>query len=82
MADGIRALDYAIKHGVHIINNSWGGPEGSSVLRRMILLTAAARNGKGVLVVNAAGNESSNNDIVYSYPANWNQENTIRFVSR
>ncbi|PFH34380.1 subtilisin SUB2 [Besnoitia besnoiti] len=77
MANSIRALSYAIEHGVHVINNSWGGGQATSVLRRVVQLSAVARNGKGILLVNAAGNELTNNDMVPSYPCNWDQENTI-----
>ncbi|CBZ55332.1 unnamed protein product [Neospora caninum Liverpool] len=77
MANSIRALNYAIDHGVQVINNSWGGPQSTAVLRRLVHMSAAARNGKGILLLNAAGNESSNNDVYPSYPANWDQDNTI-----
>ncbi|KEP65934.1 UNVERIFIED_CONTAM: subtilisin SUB2 [Hammondia hammondi] len=77
MANSIRALNYAIDHEVQVINNSWGGPQSTAVLRRLVHMSAVARSGKGILLINAAGNESSNNDINPSYPANWDQDNTI-----
>ncbi len=71
----IKALEYAVNRGVDIINYSGGGPEPSveefRVLRR-------ARE-KDILVVAAAGNESSNIDIRTNayYPASYNLSNII-----
>ena len=68
----IAALNYATMmrrtHGVNIVatNNSWGGGGGSTALRDAI----TAGGNAGILCIAAAGNESSNNDSVGSYPAN------------
>jgi len=59
IAEGIT---YAIQQGAKIINLSLGGPDYSQVLADAI----AHANDVGVLVVSAAGNESS---TAYSYPA-------------
>ncbi|PHJ22575.1 subtilisin-like protease [Cystoisospora suis] len=76
-SEGIRSLEYALRMGAHVVNNSWGGPSESQGLHRMVKMTRAARNGKGMLLLNAAGNESVNNDIVKSYPTCFDQDNTI-----
>ena len=71
----IKALKYAVEKGVDIINYSGGGPEPSAeefnVLRQ-------ARE-KDILIVAAAGNESSNIDIRTNayYPASYNLSNII-----
>ena len=68
----IAALNYATMmrrtHGVNIVatNNSWGGGGGSTALRDAI----TAGGNAGILCIAAAGNESSNNDSVGSFPAN------------
>ena len=68
----IAALNYATMmrrtYGVNIVatNNSWGGGGGSTALRDAI----TAGGNAGILCIAAAGNESSNNDSVGSYPAN------------
>ncbi|MEI8228688.1 MAG: S8 family serine peptidase [Planctomycetota bacterium] len=68
----IAALNYATMmrrtYGVNIVatNNSWGGGGASTALRDAI----TAGGNAGILCIAAAGNESSNNDSVGSYPAN------------
>lgn len=63
----IAAINYAVQNGAHILSNSWGGGG------RSALMEEAIRNAQnqGVLVVAAAGNESSNNDQRASYPASY-----------
>ncbi len=64
-ADAIRAIYYAVDNGAKVINNSWGGPSYSQGL-----LDALAYAYKHqVLIVSAAGNSGSNNDIAPMYPA-------------
>lgn len=65
-SDAIEAINYAIERGVKVINNSWGGPSYSASLHSA-LTTAYER---GIVIVTAAGNYSSNNDSVPVYPAN------------
>jgi subtilisin family serine protease len=60
----LQAIDYAIAHGAQIINMSFGSPVWSKAERRAI----AAAGKQGVLVVAAAGNSSSDNDIAF-YPS-------------
>ncbi|MCF7794826.1 S8 family serine peptidase [Patescibacteria group bacterium] len=61
MRDVIRAVDYAIQNGAHIINFSFVGENYSQGLQEAINRAHDA----GVLVVAAAGNENSN-DIGYN----------------
>lgn len=71
-SDAVAAVTYATRmrrdFGVNVvaINASWGGETRSTALADAI----AAAGRAGILFVTAAGNESSNNDRVASYPAN------------
>jgi hypothetical protein len=74
----IAAINYATAlrtAGVNIVasNNSWGGGGYSSSLRTAI----ARHNDAGIMFIAAAGNESTNNDSVPSYPANYDLPNVI-----
>ena len=69
MRDVIRAVDYAIQNGAHIINFSFVGENYSQGLQEAIIRAHEA----GVLVVAAGGNEANNNlgyniDEVPLYP--------------
>ena len=67
------AITYAVNHGAHIINASWGGPGQSSAIRNAI---SYARS-RGVLFVTAAGNEGRNNETTATYPANYPLDNIV-----
>ncbi|KAL8446867.1 hypothetical protein Emed_004746 [Eimeria media] len=77
IGNGVRGLAYALMNGAHIINNSWGGPDATRSLQLIIERASQMRNGLGALIVNAAGNDSSNNDYVPVYPAQFDYEHTI-----
>ncbi len=67
----VAAINYATRmrrdFGINIVatNNSWGGGGLSTALRDAV----DAGAGAGILFVAAAGNESTNNDTIPSYPA-------------
>ncbi|MSW42783.1 MAG: S8 family serine peptidase, partial [Actinobacteria bacterium] len=71
-SDAVRALDYLralkVSQGLKIVatSNSWGGGGYSTALNDAINLAGD----QGILFVAAAGNSSSNNDVVGSYPSN------------
>lgn len=75
LKNSIKALNYAIDKGAHIINYSGGGPEFSAdeyaALKR-------ARD-KGILLVAAAGNERQNSDLPenYYYPCAYRLDNIV-----
>jgi subtilisin family serine protease len=71
----IKALKYAVDQNVDIINYSGGGPEASAEERK--ILVEAER--KGILVIAAAGNESSNIDLKSNayFPASYNLSNIV-----
>lgn len=71
--DAIASIDYAIKRGVHVMSNSWGGGDKEQSLEDAIKSAEAA----GITFVAAAGNESANNDRTASYPANYDVSNVV-----
>lgn len=71
--DAIAAIDYAIKRGVHVMSNSWGGGDKEQSLEDAIKSAEAA----GITFVAAAGNESTDNDSTASYPANYEVSNVV-----
>ena len=75
--DAVAAIDYAIKRGVNVMSNSWGGGEKDQSLEEAI----KAADKAGIIFVTAAGNESSDNDVVASYPANYKVPNIISVAS-
>ncbi len=73
LSDAVEAIDYARANGAKIINASWGGGGFSSALQSAIL---RFQNAGGIFVA-AAGNESANNAVTASFPANYNLTNVI-----
>jgi thermitase len=69
----IKSIDYAIKRGVHIMSNSWGGRGQSKALEDAIALAEQA----GILFVAAAGNDNSDNDKVSVLPASIGHDNIV-----
>jgi subtilisin family serine protease/PKD repeat protein len=72
-ADAIEALQYAIKNGARITNNSWGGGGYETAMYSAI----SAANTAHQLFVVAAGNESNDNDASPAYPSSYNLPNVI-----
>jgi subtilisin family serine protease len=70
VAAGVR---YAVDRGARVLNLSLGGPDQSQILENALTY---ARD-RGVLVVAAAGNSTSNNDLLPSYPASSTLENIV-----
>ncbi len=75
LARTVKAIDFAIENGAHIINYSGGGPEFSKA-EYLVIRKAMSR---GILLVAAAGNEKSNSDLIqnYYYPAAYKLPNII-----
>lgn len=74
--NALKALDYAIQKGVHVVSNSWGAkvPKANA----LPLIEAIEKVSKaGIVVVNAAGNDGTNTDKTGVYPANAKFANTI-----
>jgi subtilisin family serine protease len=73
LSDIAAGIDYAVARGASVISMSLGGSDNSSILEDAIAGAKAA----DILVVVAAGNETANNDVTPSYPANSVHENVI-----
>ena len=69
----VRAFQYAVNNGAHIINYSGGGSQFSEAEHQ--ILTKARQ--KEILVIAAAGNEQQNADIYGYYPASYDLDNII-----
>lgn len=69
-ADLIAAIEYASNNGAHVINNSWGGPGFSQATKDAIDASFA-------VVVCAAGNDGTDNDISPIYPSSYTSSNII-----
>jgi len=73
VGDAVDAIDYAVAHGAHVINLSWG-TSGESVALRDAIERAIKSN---VIVVCSAGNAGSNLQTAPYYPASFNIKNLI-----
>jgi len=73
LSDAVTGIEYAVDHGAHVINNSWGSYGYSNALRDAI----AYANENGVLFTAAAGNEANNNDSYAFYPASYDVPNVV-----
>lgn len=71
--DAIRALEYGVANGAHIINASFGTSYPSVLLRNAIQEAGE----KGVLFVAAAGNSARDIDASPMYPAGYDLDNII-----
>lgn len=69
----IKAIEFAISHGASIINYSGGGAEFSNAEYQALKKAEA----KGILVVAAAGNERSNADKEFYFPAAYSLRNIL-----
>lgn len=72
-SDITAGIDYARIRGAKVMNMSLGGPGESSAMLEAI---ERARDA-GILVAAAAGNDGEDNDVVSSFPANYNVANLI-----
>ena len=73
VADTIEAMDYAQQKGAKVINASYSSTDFSQAEHDAI----AQLNSAGILFIAAAGNETTNNDLTPSYPANYDLPNII-----
>lgn len=75
-SDGIACIDYAINHGAHIINASYGEAGGSPLSQSELDAIGRAREA-GIIFVAAAGNDASNMDVSPHYPASLPLDNIV-----
>lgn len=73
----VRAIQYAVKMGAHIINYSGGGSD--PAMNERIAVEEAEKH--GILFVAAAGNDGHNNDLQPYYPASYGLSNIISVAS-
>ena len=73
----VRAIQYAVRMGAHIINYSGGGGEPATAER----MAVEEANRKGVLFVAAAGNDGHNNLQAPYFPASYPLDNIIGVAS-
>jgi subtilisin family serine protease len=71
------ALNYAVKHGAQITNNSWGG----SGAYQPFAVAVANAQAQGVIVVASAGNNGQNLAASPFYPASYGYGNVVRVAA-
>ncbi|MES2696869.1 MAG: S8 family serine peptidase, partial [Verrucomicrobiota bacterium] len=77
-SDGIECIDYAIRHGAHIINASWGSETGPVTQFNPAQLDAIRRaRDAGIIFVAAAGNDGADVDLLAHYPSSHRLENIV-----
>jgi subtilisin family serine protease len=72
-AAAIASVYFAVNHGAKVLNASWGG----DVFSQAMLDALNYANAAGAVFVTAAGNETSNNDTVTTYPASYRTPNEL-----
>ncbi len=77
ITDAVECINYSRLNGAQVINASWSGGGFSQTLLNAIEETREA----GILFVTAAGNFSSDNDIVPLFPANFLLDNIVSVAS-
>jgi len=70
----IQGINFAVTHGAKVINMSIGGGGAFDQIFSDAITTA---QNSDVVVVVAAGNETSNNDVTAVYPCNFTQPNLV-----
>lgn len=76
-AAAVNAIYYAIANGAQVINNSWGGGSYSRSLHEAYTYA----NTRNVIILTAAGNDRSNNDVRAVYPANLDTPNNLTIAA-
>ncbi len=76
LMNAVKAIDFAIEQGVHIMSNSWGAPV-SAAEAQPITEAIQRAQAAGIIFVAAAANSSKNNDIANFYPTNTPFSNVI-----
>ena len=77
LLNAIKAIDFAIEKGTHIISASWGAEGVSDADSRPILEAIQRAQAAGVAFVAAAGNSSKDNDVTSFFPTNADVSNVI-----
>jgi thermitase len=72
----VKAIDYAVEHGVQVISASWGATV-SRATAAPLLEAIKRADDKGIIFVAAAANDGKNNDSTNVFPANSGFPNSI-----
>ena len=72
----VRAIEYAVKNGAHVISASWGANVSESEAQPIIDAIKKAEE-SGVIFIAAAANDGRSNDSASVYPANSQTPNMI-----
>ena len=76
-ANAIKAIDYAMRMGAHVMNNSWGGGGFSTALKTAI----EAAQSRGIVFAAAAGNDGRDADATPNYPSGYDVSNIIAVMA-
>ncbi len=76
MFASVRAIEYAVKNGAHVISASWGANVSESEAQPIIDAIKKAEE-SGVIFIAAAANDGRSNDSASVYPANSQTPNMI-----
>lgn len=76
-SSAVSAIHYAVRNGAKVINSSWAGPSYSRALEEAYIYAYH----RGVVIVSAAGNSNSNNDVAAVYPASFATPNNISVLA-
>ena len=75
--DAINAIDYAVKMGAKVLNNSWSGDGFSRALSAAI----SKANKTGALFITTASNNEENSDSAPHYPSSYNIQNIVSVIA-
>lgn len=76
----VKAIDYAVQNGAHVISASWGATIPRSGAKPILEAIERARDA-GVVFVVAAANDGKSNDKTEVYPANAGFDNVINVAA-
>jgi len=76
LMNSVKAIDFAIENGAHIISASWGAEVSADQAQPITEAIARARDA-GIAFVAAAGNSSKDNDTANFFPTNADVSNVI-----
>jgi len=76
LMNSVKAIDFAIENGAHVISASWGAEVSASDAQPITEAIERARDA-GIVFVAAAGNSSKDNDVANFFPTNADVSNVV-----
>lgn len=76
-SDIAAGINYAIAHGAHLINASFGDTRGTAGFSQTELAAITAARDAGVIFVASAGNDTANLDVSRHYPSSFALDNIV-----